>query len=655
MSKNVKHLIKIYDEYKTIKGYSDGGKVKGYYDGEDVQSDTQKSKPEKSLADKLKDYFSTRPTQTQQVNPDKAKSFSNSFNSTYSEGGKVEKPHNKANLHKLKESFDSFLKEEGYYDGGPVQGFADGGGVQPDPTTGNIDPNSPEGLELIKNANYPTPAYTPNIDSKIKGDEQLVDSDINHRDKSEDTKSAEDKLIEEPYADEELAAKLKEEKPDEKVADDEDSEDEEDDSEPETAVVKGEPKKDEEPRKVASNDNSDQLQYTPSQNQPNALQTAQRQRDINIAMQGFQKNAALAAAGLTKTNPDQRLKIIDQQDQYVNLPVQKYQEQIANLKHDPNSDYSKQYAAAAAKLMGIDPSKLAGMSGDTLDKIVPLTVKKMGNDFAISKLNKQIESKEDIATKNRESREKIADKAQKTQDQRNKAYEERTKSMGSDRHQLLNQRQFDGITKDISNKMSNSPVGQDLMRTNKVFVDLGVDPNLSSQDIDKIPDAELNKKNKIQVIEAALGVNKYLTGSSAAPQNTLNHLIPNNVNMKSTEIMDYINNKLNPAQQASALRAYLQMSARGRDRARENFANIIKVRTAGQEHLFNAFPDQVKSLNMELENQGFGDNLLSPTTQLKKNQSSDLSIKAAKYKQYLATGGTPIPEAEAELKKAGVL
>lgn len=530
MSKNIKHLIKIYDEYKKIKGYSDGEVVQsndsnfpelkkrfqkafstptptpspedsqedkyekirkqnrtnfGYDDGglvapkevvnalrtstggkpldEDAQPDST-PEPQYTPTEEVKrkairesygyskgglisddtasNYLkndqpqdnSNKNSPTAIPQPDKLKTLAGAYG--FSQGGKVEKPHNKANLHKLKESFDSFLKEEGYYDGGPVQGYDEGGqvgmgdvkkaerdqddyhkkiypdfqpdkaktkeyinylreqgfgvqhladGGQVDPMAGNVSPEQyAANLEALKQQGLKT--------SPVEGNDQLINSDLNKHDQSIDTKSAEDKLIEEPYADEELAAKVKEEEPEESDDDsnDEDSEDEEDSSEPETTMApkqesKPEPKK-EEPTKPTSTENPEQLQYTPSQNQPNALETAQKQRDMNIAMQGFAKGAALFGAGASKTNPDRMLGIIGENDKYVGLPVQKYQEQIENEKNDPNSNYSKQYALAASQLLGIDPKKLQGMAATTLDKVVPLGVRQKSNEFAVQKL-----------------------------------------------------------------------------------------------------------------------------------------------------------------------------------------------------------------------------------------------------------------------------
>lgn len=423
MAKNIKHLIKIYDEYKKIKGYYDGELVApkdvvnalrtsvggkpldeeqvepkstpipqytpsedeqrkekrksfGYADGGLVPNSevSQYLKNDQSQDNSNKNSSVTAPAPT----TDKLKSLAGSYG--LSNGGKVEKPHNKQNLKKLKESFDSFLQEEGYYDGGPVQGYADGEEVESDPMAGNVSPEQYQAnLEALKQQGLKLP-------QNIEGNEQLVDSDMNRRDKSEDTKSAEDKLIEEPYADEDLEAEIKS-SPEEDNEDNDSGDEESDvDLDKNQVMLAGKQESKPEPKKESDSkeEKPEQLQYTPSQS--NGLADAQRQRDLGISAQGFAKYAALAGAGASKTDPSRILGIIGDQDKYVNLPVEKYKEQIENQKNDPNSEYSKQYAAYAAQVLGIDPSKLKGMSGVALDKIVPIGLKKSANDFAITKL-----------------------------------------------------------------------------------------------------------------------------------------------------------------------------------------------------------------------------------------------------------------------------
>lgn len=98
----------------------------------------------------------------------------------------------------------------------------------------------------------------------------------------------------------------------------------------------------EEVRAPASEPNPSELlaKLGTEQSQPNKLADAQSERDMNIAGQRIQKGAALFGAGAARTNPDDVMKVINDGDKYVNLPVQKYDEQIANQQNDPSSPMS---------------------------------------------------------------------------------------------------------------------------------------------------------------------------------------------------------------------------------------------------------------------------------------------------------------------------
>lgn len=87
------------------------------------------------------------------------------------------------------------------------------------------------------------------------------------------------------------------------------------------------------------------------------LAQAQRDRDINIANQQMAKGAALLGAGIaghggTRVDPSLALKTIGENDKYVGMPVEKYQEQIENQKNDPNSQVSQAYREVYGKVMG---------------------------------------------------------------------------------------------------------------------------------------------------------------------------------------------------------------------------------------------------------------------------------------------------------------
>lgn len=85
---------------------------------------------------------------------------------------------------------------------------------------------------------------------------------------------------------------------------------------------------------------------TPTNQSADDLKAAQKARDFNVLNQEVAKYGALAGAGFAgksgiRVDPSESLKVIGSNDQYSNLPVQKYEEQISNQQNDPNSAVSK--------------------------------------------------------------------------------------------------------------------------------------------------------------------------------------------------------------------------------------------------------------------------------------------------------------------------
>ena len=94
-------------------------------------------------------------------------------------------------------------------------------------------------------------------------------------------------------------------------------------------------------------------------NQQTDLQKAQAQRDSLIAQQQIAKGATLLGAGIagrggSRVDPSEALKVIGSNDQYVNLPVQKYKEQIENQQNDPKSPMSQAARTLYKKITGSD-------------------------------------------------------------------------------------------------------------------------------------------------------------------------------------------------------------------------------------------------------------------------------------------------------------
>lgn len=506
----------------------------------------------------------------------------------YSEGGEVEKSSKEQKIEdSVKESTEGLKKAKKSHkdlmesmeeDIPEPDQYANGGEVTPaeeffDPETNTQNVDFTEGSTIIGNG--------PSIPQEEPA--SLLDVE---------EKNSEDKALEERYANEDFEAK--ENTPDEETPE-EDQTEKEISEESATSQPMDEDKQSFS-RLLAS--------LKPQKTANEDLKEAQRQRDINIGMQQLQRGAALAGSGISKTDPSQLLKIIDEQDKYANLPVQKYNELIQDQQNDPQSSMSmvmKQY------LQNKGFKVPDGTSAADLFKIAPFLAKDEALKNALQKtlLTQQIKVSEGAL--NRKSREDIAKTNQSLRADQLAAYKERTKAQIGSTNDRKMQTRLDNLNKDLA-QGGGTVVNQNrisMQRANNLFLTNGIDPKINEKDIDKIPNSQLNKVNKISVVETAIELNRLLTGSGVPAQGTLNKLIPNNLNMSATQIMDYITSKLNPAKQAEALKSYMKIAARVRDQSNNNVSNYLKQRLSGSKQILDYFPEQARAMKEEARSQGF--------------------------------------------------
>lgn len=360
---------------------------------------------------------------------------------------------------------------------------------------------------------------------------------------------------------------------------------------------------------------------TPKQSKPeskkgfvgssDALKQAQAERMQQSYLQQMQEGAALMGAGISKTDPSQALDAIRQHKDRQDMPVKSYEEQIKDQANDPNSEVSKTMRDYLSS-KGFKVSDTS--SASDMYKVAPYLQKDSALTAALTKKIQELAVKKEIADqsnqtkieegdKNRQSKEKIAAESAKQRELTTAAYKERTEKQSGGMNDRKMQTRFDKLRSDLKEggKQPLQQQRQNLYRSQNLFLTNGVDPKISEKDIDKIPDAKLNKINKISVIENGLELNRLLTGSGVAAQNTLNKLIPNNINMSATQVQDFITNKLNPADQAQALKSYMKIAARVRDQAQKNVKDYSVQTLAGAGDILKYFPEQSKELLAEHE------------------------------------------------------
>lgn len=287
----------------------------------------------------------------------------------------------------------------GHYKGGKIQHFDEGGeSVPQDPVYPDLTPeqeaaNAAELAQLKANGVG---------QEQVQGDEQDITgvnpSKIADIEMSEnpDDKSLEEELANEDFSADEVT---NDNNPDKKreLADDESDDDSEDDDNQQPPIagkLPGDVLKAEETAKDSDSAaglqvNSDiQKMIDATQSGKDDLAQAQKQRDLNAFGQQMAKYGALAGAGLAgrngaKSDPTEALKVIESNDQYTNLPVQKYQEQIANQQNDPNSAMS-QVVRAYYKNKGINVPDTA--SASDIKQVAPYYMKDQTLQNAINKV-----------------------------------------------------------------------------------------------------------------------------------------------------------------------------------------------------------------------------------------------------------------------------
>jgi len=280
-------------------------------------------------------------------------------------------------------------------EGGQIKGYDDGGQVSSDPVTGSIDPNSPEGLALIANAEYPE-AQKMNQPEDIKGEEQDIEASPTKpiaKPASEldvSGESPEDKELKNEMANEDFVAK---EKSDEKPSEESDRK------------LASEPSKDE----SEVSDEDKKLLEEPDQSsfskllgalkpQSSDLAEAQRQRDQNLALNNAQQGFALMGAGMAKASPAQELALLQQQRTESGLPVQKYNEIVANQQNDASSPMSQVIRDYLNKKGMKVPDNA---SASDLFKIAPFLQKDSALQTAMQKVILQQNVKQSEGEKNR--------------------------------------------------------------------------------------------------------------------------------------------------------------------------------------------------------------------------------------------------------------
>jgi hypothetical protein len=432
--------------------------------------------------------------------------------------------------------------------GGKVKGYDDGGEVIPDEQSEAPDVQDEIAAELQKGVDESINKRRSAGLDKAEKDEPSDDEDafqvrgsLPVKEDKVETEDLDKKAIEKPYDTEEEAADL--------AADDadKDSKDEDNSDREPSAEDKEEDKpSDEEQSDIDEKGFSGKATGLPE----NDLAKAQRQRDLNIASQNFAKYGTLLGSGISKTDPSQILGIIKDSDKNVGMPVQKYDEQVANQFNDPGSDVSK-VTQAYLKSKGIDPKN---SSAANLFKVAPFLQKDQALQVGIQKALLAANTKKEVASSNQASMDKRAAS-------RNAIEKQKADAMGDQKVQVGQDRALAQTKTMLESARGNAAVQQaqkDLYSTKKVNSLLNIYP-----DLDKVPDAQ---------VSLVIGEIAKIAQGGVPPGHEQDSLKPNTPESKLTKLWGQLNNEPTGAN----LGAYLKEFKKYNDVLANDAQDVIK-------------------------------------------------------------------------------
>lgn len=141
-----------------------------------------------------------------------------------------------------------------------------------------------------------------------------------------------------------------------------------------------------------------------------------------------------------------------------------------------------------------------------------------------------------------------------------------------------------------------------LDQSNNIFSTMGIDPNFTAKDVEAIDPKTLNSQNKLQIVEGAIELNKLLSGSGVPAQATLEKLVPKNIKMDATNVMDYMTSKLNPREQGQFIKDILKITARARDYAKAENTKLSQGAVASmalaKKHYGDEYKDFLEANNL---------------------------------------------------------
>ncbi len=285
---------------------------------------------------------------------------------------------------------------------------------------------------------------------------------------------------------------------------------------------------------------------------------------------------AKASPDVVKSNED----LADMLAKRGSRPMQQLQEQMEFQAKDPDSEYSK-----SAREFLKSKFNVTIPEGVSIEQLNGTMMKPLLESFKQSAGFQKEMMKQAEANKRNElsntTRKEIGDK---TLAQRALLHKDSLglmgKRMGLQEQSLgdRNTRALNSNLQQVSQQLNNpnNRYNQQMNRADNMFSTVGLDPDI---DINKLNDKDLTKQldeqGRTLVIETAMEGAGLLTGGKPAVS-TLQKLLPDNIKNRETIIQDFLNGKLNPAQQAPFIKAMLNVAHRVKEQNKAYLAKQAK-------------------------------------------------------------------------------
>lgn len=249
---------------------------------------------------------------------------------------------------------------------------------------------------------------------------------------------------------------------------------------------------------------------------------------------------------------------LSSQEKEADRKVPDYLNQVEMEKNDPGSPISKGYRDLM-KRMGVTIKGDA--SAASLEKLFPVLEK-----MQAAEMNAE---------------------AKKLQGAQAAYWKQAAHNLKSDKQKDTNESKASNQLATLKNRMVSggglvgNQIRQGIVGAERIFNTVGIDPNITLDQVSKMPVEKLDTVTKLGIVESAIELNRLLSGSGVPAQKTLQKLIPQNILMGTTTVKDYLTSELNPAQQGQFIRELLKVTARVRDSAKEHNNEMMKKYLSG--------------------------------------------------------------------------